>query len=85
MSSGTDNARGLGEDGAFNRLSRLLDQEEHLLQSAFQAAYSHEGLALLGPKDPGVIGELLIFLSYLLLADCFCLSSELGRRPEQPS
>ncbi|KAF9444007.1 hypothetical protein P691DRAFT_712505 [Macrolepiota fuliginosa MF-IS2] len=36
-----------------------MEQDEHLLHSAFQTAYSHQGLALSGPKDPGFIARSL--------------------------
>lgn len=60
MPSWTDNVRDRGDDGAFDRLSRLVEQEEQILHSAFQTAYSHENLSLSDPRDPGVIGMLMM-------------------------
>lgn len=53
-----DSAEGLD---AFDKLNRLVEHEENILHSASEAAYSHEGRAVLDSKEPGLIGDFNLY------------------------
>lgn len=55
----TENAPGFNHESVLQRLSMMVEHDDHLLHSAFQTAYSHEGLPQAGPKDPGPIARSL--------------------------
>lgn len=78
MSNWTNNTRdSAGGLDAIDRLNRLVEHEENILHSAFETAYSHEGRALVDPKDPGFIGN-FDFYHVRIRLTFFYLSSEPG-------